>query len=214
MPTTGFINHSVDGNDFVIYTPRVELAIPAPAILFLHGMGESGKDGIKQTAIGLCNAIRMNAADWPFIVVAPQKPESQPLWPKYIERINQTLEFADANHKIDPHRRYITGLSQGGNGTFELATSLIWQFAAAAPVCGWIDDPQAAAKLKDIPLWAFHGDADQAVPIAKGRAAVEAINAAGGNAKMTEYPGVGHNSWDNAYQKESLGTWFLKHNLD
>lgn len=212
MPT-GFINHTVDGNDFVIYTPRV-FKTPAPAILFLHGRGESGTDGIKQTAIGLGHAIRMSAADWPFIVVAPQKPDFDSLWPAHIQRINQTLEFADANHQIDPHRRYITGLSQGGNGTFELATSLTWQFAAAAPVCGWIEDLSTANKLKDIPLWAFHGDADTAVNIEDSRQAVAAITAAGGKAKLTEYPGVGHNSWDNAYQKESLGNWFLSHSLD
>ncbi|ARU41282.1 hypothetical protein CCB80_09095 [Armatimonadetes bacterium Uphvl-Ar1] len=149
-----------------------------------------------------------------FIVIAPQKPDFDSLWPAHIECINQTLEFADSNHKIDPHRRYITGLSQGGNGTFDLATSLTWQFAAAAPVCGWMEDLSTAAKLKDIPLWAFHGDADQAVKIEDSRQAVAAINAAGGKAKLTEYPGVGHNSWDNAYQNESLGAWFLTHSLD
>lgn len=213
MPT-GFLDCAVGPNEFVVYVPRHPLPVPAPAILFLHGMGESGTDGIKQSAIGLGHAIRLKSADWPFLVVMPQKPDAQLLWPNYVDRINETLEYADAHFEIDPHRRYITGLSQGGNGTFELATSLAWQFAAAAPVCGWIDSETAAAKLREIPIWAFHGDADTAVPIAKGRAAVESIVAAGGNAKLKEYPGVGHNSWDDAYQKESLGAWFLKHSLD
>ncbi|MBL8067078.1 MAG: dienelactone hydrolase family protein [Armatimonadetes bacterium] len=211
---SGFLDFAVGGNEFVIYVPRKPVAAPAPAILFLHGRGESGTDGIKQTAIGLGNAIRMAAADWPFLVVMPQKPDFDLLWPNYTDRIDECLRFAESRFKIDPHRRYITGLSQGGNGTFELAGSLAWQFAAAAPVCGWIDSEGAAAKIAHIPVWVFHGDADTAVPIAKGRAAVESIRLAGGNAKLTEYPGVGHNSWDNAYQKESLGAWFLEHSLD
>jgi len=210
---SGFINHTVDGNKFVIYVPR-EIKSPAPAILFLHGRGESGTDGTKQTAIGLPHAIRTKAEEWPFIVICPQKPDFESLWPAHIKRINQSLEFAEQNHKIDPHRRYITGLSQGGHGTFQLAASLAWQFAAAAPVCGWITDPEAAKRIRQIPLWAFHGDADPVVKVEQSRTAVAAILAEGGNAKLTEFKGVTHNSWDDAYQKSGLAEWLLSHSLD
>jgi predicted peptidase len=213
MSNSGFINHSIGENHFVIYTPR-DLKSPAPAILFLHGRGESGTDGIKQTAIGLCHAIRMNAAAWPFLVIAPQKPTPDQLWPEFTKRINQALQYAEGCYKIDPHRRYITGLSQGGNGTLELAAALDWQFAAAAPVCGWFTHPESAAKLKNIPVWAFHGLADTVIKPEESQRAVELIAAAGGSAKLTEYPGVAHNSWDKAYQDLDLPAWLLSHSLD
>jgi predicted peptidase len=95
-----------------------------------------------------------------------------------------------------------------------LATKLSWKFAALAPVCGWADDPEVAAEaIGKTPLWAFHGDKDTAVPVQRSIDLVEAIQNRGGDAKLTRYPDVGHDSWHKAYQGEQIAAWFLTHSL-
>jgi predicted peptidase len=97
----------------------------------------------------------------------------------------------------------------GGYATWALACKHPTMFAAAAPICGG-GDPAEAAKIKDLPIWNFHGDKDTAVPIAKSNEMIEALKTAGGTPKYTVYPGVGHNSWDKAYRDEKLWDWFLQ----
>jgi predicted peptidase len=99
---------------------------------------------------------------------------------------------------IDPDRVYLTGLSMGGYGTWDLAERMPKRFAAAVPICGGGDDTKAN-RLVGLPLWAWHGDADPAVPVERSRQMIAAIKTAGGNAKFTELPGVGHDSWTKAY---------------
>lgn len=209
MPT-GFLEDRVEGMDFVVYVPR-DIKPPYPAILFLHGMGESGTDGLKQVIQGIGSSIQWDRARWPFLVVLPQKPRADQLWPAYQSQLNDILHKVESGYDIDDHRRYMTGLSQGGHGTFNLAGSLAWTFAAAAPICGWCDSDEALDKLKGIPLWAFHGDADPAVPVAKSIDAVEKLKAMGADAKLTVYEGVAHNSWDKAYRESGLPEWFRGH---
>jgi predicted peptidase len=120
------------------------------------------------------------------------------------------LEAARKEYSIDETRLYLTGLSMGGFGTWRLGAKHPKLFAALAPICGG-GDPSEAAALKDLPIWAFHGDQDKAVPHALSVRMVEAVKAAGGTPKLTIYPGVGHNSWDKAYREENLAEWFLQH---
>jgi predicted peptidase len=96
----------------------------------------------------------------------------------------------------------------GGFATWQWALKYPEQFAAIAPVCGG-GDTHYAKYYKDIPIWAFHGEADSTVPAQRSIEMVEAINACGGRARITIYPGVGHNSWDNAYSDEELYKWML-----
>lgn len=185
-----------------------------PSILFLHGMGESGTDGLLPLSVGLPLAIMKARQRWPYLVVIPQKASKQSDWWSERAKLNLILKQVEKEFKSDPHRRYLTGLSQGGHGTFRLAKHLTWQFAAIAPVCGWVDPDTAARELKDIPLWAFHGDQDLVVKVEGTTKAIDAILAAGGNSSMTIFPGVTHNSWDAAYQESPLAEWFLKHTLE
>lgn len=211
MADTGFLDRETGGRRWIVYVPY-DYKPGFPAILFMHGQGESGTDGVKQSAIGLGNGIRMNRSRWPFLVVLPQKPAPEG-WAKSKDHINRVLEAVEHEFDTDPHRRYITGLSMGGNGTFELAANLVWNFAAAAPVCGWRDSEGIEDDFKDIPIWAFHGEEDNAVDHQKSVEAIDKIKKVGGEARLTLLPGVGHNSWDHAYQKSDLPTWFLSHNL-
>ena len=113
-------------------------------------------------------------------------------------------------HAVDKERVYLTGLSQGGFGTWATAAEYPKKFAAVAPVCGG-GKAEWAKKYGKLPIWNFHGDKDGAVPVIRSRMMVEAIKKAGGKVKYTEYPGVGHNSWNQAYDDPKLYQWFLSH---
>ncbi|MBL8086831.1 MAG: dienelactone hydrolase family protein [Chthonomonas sp.] len=187
---------------------------PMATILYLHGRGESGTDGLRQILIGLPSAIIDASHRWPFMVIAPQKPDMDAEWFDQRGWLDMMLEWAEKRWPSDPHRRYLTGLSQGGRGTFRLVKSLRWHFAAAAPICGWVDPAEAAQNFRSIPIWAFHGMKDTVVPPEGSIHAIEAIKAAGGDAKITLYPELTHNSWDEAYRKSELAEWLLTHSLD
>lgn len=202
---------SVGGKEmkYVVYVPLVyDPAKPMPAIIFLNGMGECGNDGLKQVAIGLGSAIMLNVEKWPFIVVFPQKQDTHANWEDEDPMVMATLDKTKQELNIDDSRLYLTGLSQGGHGTWAIAARHPDLFAAIAPVCGWGDE-EIAKKLTKMRIWVFHGDADDAVNVERSREMQKWITAAGGSCKLTIYPGVGHNSWDNAYHNEGLGQWFL-----
>ena len=110
---------------------------------------------------------------------------------------------------IDPKRLYVMGLSMGGYGTWDALQRYPEKFAAAVPICGGGDET-AADRIK-APVWAFHGDADGAVPVQRSRNMIEAIRKAGGKPKYTEYPGVGHNSWSAAFKDPELLKWLFSH---
>lgn len=212
---TGFIDKTVEYNGaprkYVVYVPpsydgRKEF----PAILFLHGAGETGDDGQKQVTVGLGPAIKQAPDKWPFIVMFPQKTPPRGNFMKDEKHLLDVLEATQKEYKVDASRIYCTGLSMGGYGTWMLAAKHPKMFAAIAPVCGG-GNPQDAEKLKDIPIWNFHGDKDTAVPIKRSEEMIEAIKAAGGKPEFKVYPGVGHNCWDKAYREESLAEWFLKY---
>jgi predicted peptidase len=126
------------------------------------------------------------------------------------------LELIPALRKeygIDPKRIYVTGLSMGGFGTWDLIARKPDWFAAAAPVCGGADEATAAT-ISKIPVWAFHGDQDGAVKPSRSRNMVEALKKAGGEPKYTEYKGVGHDSWNPAYKDPELMKWLFRQKRD
>lgn len=209
----GFVSKNIpyEGAEvkYVVYVPPdYDAAKPTPAILFLHGAGETGNDGERQTKVGLGPAIRQNPEAWKFIILFPQAPRRG--WMTSEKLLLDMIEKTKKEYNVDATRLYCTGLSMGGMATWALAAKHPEMFAAIAPICGR-GDPSTAEKLKSIPIWNFHGDKDTAVPIAGSQQMIDAIKAAGGNPKFTIYPGVGHNSWDKAYREEKLNEWFLQH---
>ena len=112
-------------------------------------------------------------------------------------------------YSIDAKRIYLTGLSVGGYGTWDLLARKPDLFAAGVPVCGGGDE-STAGKIAKIPIRVFHGDLDSAVPVSRSRTMVEALKKAGGHPKYTEYAGVGHNPWDKAYADPKLMNWLFK----
>ncbi len=212
--TTGFLDYALaDGTRFVVFVPK-GVAPPFPAILSLHGRGESGTDGLLQLAIGLGHAVTRNRAKWPFLIVFPQKPTQDKLWPESLPMLNEIVKQVDGTYATDPHRRYLTGLSQGGHGTLSLVNKLPWHFAAAAAVCGWSTDLAGVGQaFEGVPLKLIHGLRDDVILPERSREVYRALQASKGQVELTELPDANHNAWDHAYQAGELGEWFLRHTL-
>ena len=211
----GFLDKTIEYNGaqvkYVVFVPKAYNAEkPHPAILFLHGSGEQGDDGQNQVKVGLGAAIKKAEEKWNYIVIFPQKPKGRGGFMEHEKLILDILEKTKKEYKVDEKRLYCTGLSMGGMGTWALTCKYPDLFAAAAPICGG-GDPAQAAKIKDLPIWNFHGDKDTAVPLKRSQDMIDAIKAAGGSPKFSVYAGVGHNSWDKAYNEEKLEEWFIQH---
>jgi predicted peptidase len=208
------VRKGADGSEskYVVFIPSAYKADgkPFPAILFLHGAGETGSDGIAQATEGIGPAITRYKKPFPFIVVMPQSHKRS--WKADTsggETAIAILEEVANEYKLDPSRTYLAGLSMGGYGTWSLAAKYPERWAAIVPICGG-GDPKDAEKIKDIPCWCFHGDKDQAVPVQQSREMIEALKKAGGKPEYTEYKDVGHNSWDPAYRTAKLYDWLLE----
>ncbi len=215
-PKTGFVDKTFKNADgttspYVVFVPKdYDGTKEFPTILFLHGSGET-KGGKKMPVEqGIGTAIKKREKDFPFIVVIPQAETKG--WGADGPNAKRALAMLDAvqkEYKTDAKRQYLTGLSMGGYGTWSIAAAHPDRFAAIAPVCGG-GDPKGAEKIKGIPCWCFHGDADTAVPVQRSRDMIDALKKAGAEPKYTEYPKVGHNSWDMAYGTDELYTWLLE----
>jgi len=209
---TGFLAKSltVGGSEhrYVVYVPRgYTKGKPWPLIVFLNGMGECGADGWKQVSVGLGAAIMDDWARWPFVVVFPQKPTMDSEWAAHDAMVMGMLAKTEADYAIDPARRFLTGLSQGGAGTWALGSKHADVWAAIAPVCGYGEAAEVAAGLKSVPIWAFHGLDDQTVPAQQSKDLVAGVEAAGGAPVLTLYEKTAHNSWDQAYRDSALAEW-------
>ena len=211
----GFLNKIYKGKDgdvkYIVFVPKSYTGDKEfPVILFLHGAGESGTDGLKQAGTGLGKSIRDKKGDFPFITVFPQSQKGG--WKADSAEGKRAVAILDEvlkTYKTDPKRVYLTGLSMGGYGTWSLAAAYPDRWAAIAPICGG-GDPKNADKIKNLPCWSFCGDKDNAKLVENNRAMNKALKAAGSSARYEEYPGIGHNSWDRAYATPELYTWFLK----
>ena len=178
-----------------------------PLLVFLHGAGERGSDLNRVKSHGPPKLVE-NDPDFPFVLISPQCPGGG-FW--NTEHLLQLIQSTIEEHNIDPDRVYLTGLSMGGFGSWALAAEAPEMFAAVAPVCGG-GDPRTAGKLKDMPIWVFHGDADRVVPISSSQRMVDAVKGAGNEQiEFTIYQDVGHDSWTETYANKDLYSWFLKH---
>lgn len=231
---TGFLDRAITigGHEwrYQVYVPADYRADVAwPVILFLHGAGERGADGLLQTTAGLGNAIRQNAAQYPAIVVFPQAPLDS-LWTgRVADMALAALTQTEREFSTDAERVYLTGMSMGGYGAWYLAWRNAGRFAAVAPVCAWVRphprypaadsavaehdrDPYAAlaARIGRLPVWLAHGALDPVVPVAESRAAFEAIERAGGDVRYTEFPDGNHNAWDPTYTAQEFSDWLFR----
>jgi predicted peptidase len=199
-----------------------------PLVIFLHGAGERGSDNEVQIKhIQELFTDSRNRGKYPCYVVAPQCPKKQ-LWADFegsganvaisdkptrpMEMVIQLIEQISKEFPIDQSRIYITGVSMGGYGTWDLIARYPNKFAAAVPVCGG-GSPASAPDIKHIPIWAFHGARDRIVAPNESRKMIKAIQDAGGLPGYTEYPDIEHNSWVHAYKEPHLIHWLFKQKL-
>lgn len=207
-----------------------------PLVLFLHGAGERGKDNTKQLKNGASVFLKdENRKTFPAYVVFPQCPEAD-YWASvaidrsslplqldfdYQRPLTKSLQLAIdlvnsliKSESIDTTRIYIVGLSMGGMGTFEAVYHYSTLFAAAIPMCGGGDTLSYGKKKPMIPLWIFHGDADNVVEVKHSRQMVHTLKEFSSSVKYTEYPGVRHNSWDYAFADPDLLSWLFAQKLN
>ncbi|WP_136024916.1 carboxylesterase family protein [Microbacterium sp. K27] len=179
-----------------------------PLVLFLHGAGERGSD-VDLAAVHGPPRLADAGHEFPFILVTPQCPESSQ-WVAELTTLSVLLDEVAAAHRIDPARVAVTGLSMGGFGTWSLAVRYPDRFAAIAPICGglWM---QSAAPIRALPTWAFHGDADDVVPISATEQIVAELRSLDADVRFTRYAGVGHDSWTETYANPELYSWLLSH---
>ncbi|MCO5262969.1 MAG: prolyl oligopeptidase family serine peptidase [Lentimicrobium sp.] len=179
-----------------------------PLLVFLHGSGERGNDIEKIKVHGPPKLIEAGQ-HFPFIVLSPQCPDKRD-WDA--ETIYALVKNIAGRYMVDENRIYVTGLSMGGWATWDLAMAYPGYFAAIAPVCGRIDRnyPRRADELKSMPVWAFHGAADDVVPVTDAAKMIRLLQDAGGNARITIYPGANHDSWTETYNNPELYEGLLK----
>jgi predicted peptidase len=204
--------------EYLLFLPKgyeQEQSKKWPLIVFLHGAGERGSDLNKVTVHGPPKWVKSHP-DFPFIVASPQCPAGK-IWDK-----DMVLALKDeliSKYRVDKTRTYLTGLSMGGFGTWDVLASAPDAFAAYAPICGggqpigiWLAEGSLRNSLQRAPVWAFHGGKDPIVSPLESQRMIDALkNLKNGDAKLTIYPEANHDSWTQTYANQELYDWFLAH---
>jgi predicted peptidase len=182
-----------------------------PLIVFLHGAGERGNDLSKMSIHGPLKYIN-EGNELDAIILAPQC-ASKEIWDNDV--LITLIDKIKIKYKVDQSRIYLTGLSMGGLGTWNLAMEYPELFAAIAPICGpiFFNFPEKVSVLKDKPIWVFHGEKDTVVPISHSERMVKAIESSGGNPRFTIYPEAGHDSWTKTYDNPDFWSWMFSKEL-
>jgi acetyl esterase/lipase len=235
LQETGFLNRRVEvagvTYKFQVYLPedyRRDDGKQWPVILFLHGRGERGSEGMWQTQIGLPLQVRDHPERWPFIIVMPQCPipahwTDPPIMTMAMAALDQEI----AEFHGDPDRTYLTGLSLGGYGAWELARDYPRRWAAIAIAAGgifwsyahdrWLQQSTLPAEYAQAigrtPIWLFHGSDDPVVQPRQSEMMFEAVRAAGGHIRLWIYQGLTHDCWARAYNEPELPRWLLSHRV-
>jgi predicted peptidase len=186
-----------------------------PLMLFLHGAGERGADISKVTTHGPAKRVKTHP-EFPFILVSPQCPEDE-IWSRDV--LLGLLDDVTKNYKVDLERVYLTGLSMGGYGTWDLGMSHPEKFAAIVPICGGGDyitmllaSRDKPEMLKTLGIWAFHGAKDPVVPLSESERMVDFAKKQGvKDVKLTVYPEAMHDAWTETYDNPEVYKWLLEH---
>ena len=233
---TGFLNRSIElggvSYRFQVYLPdewRRDDGRLWPIILFLHGRGERGSEGMWQTQVALPEAVRDHPERWPFVIVMPQCPQGH-FWtdPGSMRLAMATLDQETAEFHGDPDRTYLTGISLGGYGAWELARLHPHRWAAVAIAAGgvfWSYAPERWKQVATLPgeyaralghtsVWLFHGTEDFVVAPRQSELMYEAFKEAGGRIRLWLYQGLPHDCWTRAYNEPELPRWLLEHHIE
>lgn len=182
-----------------------------PMILVLHGSFAQGRN-LSRIAAPIPPANEEIRSDFPFVVVTPQCPDEYDAWPS--DLLADLIDEVVRKYAVDARRVYVTGVSLGGRGSWSFACDYPERVAAVVPVCGTYDHPERIHRIKDVPVWAFHGDRDTVVQFAPVKKMVEDLKACGGNVRFTVYEGAGHGISGKAYRTKELYEWLLQQRND
>lgn len=233
---TGFLNRTLEFRGTVY---RFQVYVPEgfqrdehkrwPIILFLHGRGERGGEGMWQTQIGLPAEVRDHPERWPFIIVMPQCP-FQHYWtdPDVMSMAMAALDQETSEFNADPDRTYLTGLSLGGYGAWELARTYPKRWAAIAIAAGgifWSYAPERWHEISTLPeeyvqavgqtpIWLFHGNLDPVVPLREDEILYTAFKGTKSHIRLWIYQGLAHDCWFRAFNEPDVPRWLLTHRLD
>jgi predicted esterase len=230
----GFLDRDITSHGsstaYQVFVPReYDPARSWPLIVYLHGLGGGGTDGTRQTQGGLGNAVKQHPEWFPAVALFPQAPPDSNWVGSVAQLVFRQIEATAAEFNVDPDRVYLTGASMGGEGVYHLALLEPGRFAALVVSCGSPFTPdwrrrqlgkppqerseaafdQVAESLRHLPLWAFHGRDDDVVDVADARAMVEALEAAGGGARLTEYAEQGHEACGRAFLEPEVWPWMF-----
>jgi predicted peptidase len=218
----------------ILYPSKYDVNEKYPVVIVLHGSGERGTDNEQQLKYGAALFLdSINRVKYPAFVIFPQCP-NESFWAKISEdtrpgadtlgnytfisegkptkAMDLLISLVDSFAKtpqVNTKKIYVGGLSMGGMGTFEILWRKPKFFAAAFPVCGGGDPEKVKVYARNFPLWVFHGGSDDTVPVGNSRLMVNALKKNGAIVQYTEYPGVGHNSWTNAFAEPTLLKWLF-----
>jgi predicted esterase/sugar lactone lactonase YvrE len=198
--------------NYLLFMPRNTTAVingKYPLIISLHGIGESGdalwmlkNDGLPKILDG--------KNSFPFIVVSPQCPATTE-W--YYDRtdikLNKLLDSVIARYPVDTNRIYLTGYSMGGIGTLDLSIRYPQRFAALIPIAFRIETGWDLCSIKNIPMWAFHGEKDDVIPLSNAQSVINTLVRCGGNPIFTTYPDLYHDAWTRTYDNPAIYDWLL-----
>lgn len=222
QPGISYTSSAIAGTTigYYAYLPEEHYFSPEatfPLMIFLHGSGEKGNGTSEVNRVLVHGPPKLvkNGRSFPFIIISPQLPSSQGGWP--VSLVDELIARAKAAYHVDTTRIYVTGLSMGGYGAWSYATSRPTVVAAIVPIAG-AGSTGSACNMRNVPTWAFHGDADGTVNQSGSINMVNAINACTPApsiaAKLTIYPGVGHDSWTRTYDGSAghdIYAWLLQY---
>lgn len=200
-----FEGKRVEKFNYLLYKPEGAEG-KLPMIVMLHGAGERGDNFDVIAVHGVAKYVEQGR-ELPAVVIAPQCPDGF-IWNQLTVELKALIDYSIEEYGIDSDRVSITGLSMGGYGTWEMGMSYPGFFSALAPICGggvsW-----RAGLIGKTPVWAFHGDSDDTVPPSNSYEMCDKLKASGGNVELTVLHGVGHNSWEFAYERTGLIDWLI-----
>lgn len=196
---------------YLVYTPMgytKDRREKWPLLLFLHGAGERG-DSLKRILVNGPPKLVQTDAHFPFVVVSPQA-RADSIWSNLA--LDALIDDVVRRYAIDPDRIYLTGLSMGGYGVWQMAMEFPRRFAAIVPVsAGGV--PSGACALKHMSIWAFHGAKDDIVPLDRAQQIIDRIRTCPGktgDVRLTVYPEATHDAWTRAYSESGMFMWLLE----
>jgi len=220
----------------ILMPQKMEQGKKYPLFIFFHGVGESGSDNESQLKYCAWRFLEQDARiNYPSIVIFPQMPRrgrsaSTPRQPSSVERTFVEIDIADDESRLqrlntpqvkisleiirdmvlkgqaDPDRIYIGGLSMGGMITYAVLSAYPDWFAAAIPICGRSSRQSIGSWANKVPVWIFVGEKDESF-VEYNRDVDKILTLMRVDHKYTEYPDVGHNSWDPAFKEPELIPW-------